>query len=114
MVEMPSDIIKKKVKQLGPFLDVVRMINLNGLDAQVFRMLIDTHNFQPEGLRNKDIEAYMEGVRQQDVARSIIKLRRAGLITTKVNIHSKRERNHSLDPRVFEVMVNFDVSKFIF
>lgn len=114
MVEMPSDIIKKKVKELAPFLRVVRMINLNGLDAQIFRLLIDTHNFQPEGLRNKDIEAYMEGISQQNVARSIIHLREEGLITTSVNIHSKRERNHSINPRVLEVMVNFDVSKLIF
>jgi hypothetical protein len=114
MVEMPSDIVKRKVKELAPFLRIVRMINLNGLDAQIFRLLIDTHNFQPEGLRNKDIEAYMEGMKQQDVARSIIHLRREGLITTSVNIHSKRERNHSIDPRIFEVMMNFDTSTFVF
>lgn len=112
--KMPSVIIKEKVEKLTDFLKVVDMLKKNGLNAQIFRILVDTHQFQPEGLRSKDIEKYMEGIRQQDIARSIGELRDRGLITTTVSPFSKRERHHSISPRVFEVMVGLNTDQFQF
>lgn len=114
MHEMPSDLFKKKAGEMTDFLALVRMIKLNGLEAQIFRVLVDTHNFQPEGLRNKDLEKHMENVPQHKVAAALSRVRGMGLIKTAVNPYSKRERNHSIDPRVFEVMLSLDTSRFQF
>lgn len=108
---LPSEELAEKARKLEKFNVLVEVLREGMAQAAVFRLLFDKYEYQPEGLKNGEIEAELRTMSQSVVSNALRKLRRKNIV------HTRKESRcvfNFLTPESFKVMKELDIEPLVF